>query len=493
MRPEALKPWMPLLALLGLMALLRLPSLDLPLDRDEGEYATLAQQWAAPGQCLPYRDLMEVKPPLAPALYALAFKLAGPARGPQLLSLRLLDLAWHLACLSLLYWLLLSLAGPWPAALGSLLWALGACHPQLQGFSANTESWACLPLLAALCLLLPRPAPSALRLALAGLALGLASLARQPMLAFLPALAWASGPGWRRSLKPGAWLLAGSLLAWALCLALFALQGGWPASGALLRCVWAYGASYAARPWPPALAPASRAGLALLWILGGLLPAALAGAIATRPAQRRAALALLLAGALACLPGGHFYPHYFLVPLLALALAAGLGFGALRKAWRALAAAGLLFFGAGFALAYAPLWRSHDAAEASLALYHVPAFSQAARAAQELQQQDPQAGRLWMWGSEPELYFLSGRRPACRFLYAYPFTGEAPAWPGGEQELLAALDDPAVSAVAVSQPLSLAGPGLGPRLAGRLNARFPRQVQVPGFTLGFKAPSAKVP
>jgi hypothetical protein len=237
----------------------------------------------------------------------------------------------------------------------------------------------------------------------------------------------------------------------------------------------------------------AKAGLLLLWALGGLLPAALAGALLVSPAQRRAAGALLLAGLLACLPGGHLYPHYFLVLLLPLALAAGLGTAALRKAWRALALLGLLFFGAAFALAYAPLWRARDAAEASLALYHVPAFTQAGQAAQALAQQDPQGGRLWMWGSEPELYFLSNRRPACRFLYAYPFTGEAPPWPGGERELLAALDDPAVTAVAVSQPLSQAGPGLGPLLARRLSARFPRQVQVPGFLLGFRAPAAKVP
>jgi len=491
MRAEAIKPWLPLLALLGLMALLRLPSLDLPLDRDEGEYATLAQQWAAPARALPYLDFMQVKPPLAPALYALAFKAAGPGLARQLHSLRLLDLLWHLASLSLLYGLLKSLAGPWAASLGGLLWALGACHPQLQGFSANTEAWASLPLLAALCLLMPKPAPKALRLALSGLALGLASLARQPMLAFLPALAWASGPSWRSRYKNGAWLLAGALAAWALCLAFFTLQGGWLASLALLRCVWAYGASYAAVP--RAIAPAAKAGLVLLWVLGGMLPAALAGAALARPAERRLAQLLLLAGALACLPGGHLYPHYFLVLLLCLALAAVIGFGALRGAWRWVAALGLLFFVAAFALAYAPLWRARDAASASQALYHVPAFSQAAQAAQALEQQDPKGGRLWMWGSEPELFFLSGRRPACRFLYSYPFTGEAPAWPGGEQELLAALDDPAVSAVAVSQPLSQAGPSLGPLLARRLSARFPRQVQVPGFILGFKAPALKVP
>jgi hypothetical protein len=489
MRLEALKPWLLLLGLLGLLALLRLPGLGLPLDRDEGEYATLAQQWGRVGGGLPYLDYMQVKPPLAPALYAAAFQMAGP----RLLALRRLDLAWHLAGLALLFWLLFAWSGLWAAGLGGLLWLLGSCHPQLQGFSANTESWASLPLLAAFCLLWLRPAPGTARLALAGLALGLASLARQPMLVFLPALAWACGQDGRSRLRALAPLAAGTLAAWALALALFALQGGPAAALALLHCVWGYGLAYASASAPQALGPARAAAPALAWVLGGLLPAALAGAWAAGPGPRRALAPLLLAGLLACLPGGRFYPHYFLVLLLPLALAAGPGLLALRGPLRALASLGLLFFCAAFALAYAPLWRAQTGAEASLALYHVPQFGQAEGAALALAQQDPGGGRLWMWGSEPELYFLSGRRPACRFLYAYPFTGEAPAWPGGSAELLAALDDPRVSAVAVAQPLSLAGPRLGPQLAQRLGARFPRQVSVPGFTLGFKPLLSKVP
>ena len=59
-----------LLAAAVLASLLaRMGSLNLPLDRDEGEYATLAMAWLQ-GHGIPYRDFLEQKPPLAVLLYA---------------------------------------------------------------------------------------------------------------------------------------------------------------------------------------------------------------------------------------------------------------------------------------------------------------------------------------------------------------------------------------------------------------------------------------
>jgi len=44
----------------------------LALDRDEGEYATLAWAWMQ-GLGIPYRDFLEQKPPLAPCYAAASF------------------------------------------------------------------------------------------------------------------------------------------------------------------------------------------------------------------------------------------------------------------------------------------------------------------------------------------------------------------------------------------------------------------------------------
>src|ERR1700677_3188567 len=80
--------------------LLRLPSLNLLLDRDEGEYATLAWLWRS-GAGLPYRDWLEQKPPLAIAMNALAQAF----RGDGVLGLRLLSLAWIVATVLGLFFL----------------------------------------------------------------------------------------------------------------------------------------------------------------------------------------------------------------------------------------------------------------------------------------------------------------------------------------------------------------------------------------------------
>jgi len=53
---------------------------------------------------------------------------------------------------------------------------------------------------------------------------------------------------------------------------------------------------------------------------------------------------------------------------------------------------------------------------------------------------------------------LSQRRPATRFLFHYPFTGEAPPWPGGEDDILKAMEDPATSAVLVCAQRDRADP-----------------------------------
>ena len=59
-----------LLALIILTAALHLPLLDIPLERDEGEYAYIA--WRLGHNELPYRDWVDQKPPAVFYLYRFA-------------------------------------------------------------------------------------------------------------------------------------------------------------------------------------------------------------------------------------------------------------------------------------------------------------------------------------------------------------------------------------------------------------------------------------
>ena len=100
------------------------------------------------------------------------------------------------------------------------------------------------------------------------------------------------------------------------------------------------------------------------------------------------------------------------------------------------------------------LWTAKDAPEKTLRLFHVETFAAAPQAADWINAQTPEGSRLWIWGSEAEIYFLSRRLPATRFLFNYPFSGEAPPWPGGDQQLkLTGSLDPQTQAVLLSESL----------------------------------------
>ncbi|HXC62954.1 MAG TPA: hypothetical protein VNZ67_01285, partial [bacterium] len=160
MRPP-LKAWRWGCGAALLAALLRLPALRLLLDRDEGEFATLAWLWRA-GKGTPYRDWIEQKPPLAllPHWLAQACFSADPVLG-----LRWISLAWSSATVLAAFGLVLALgrAGrlggrlrltpsrlTLAAGLGALLAALLANQVRSQAVAANTETWQTLPLVAAL-------------------------------------------------------------------------------------------------------------------------------------------------------------------------------------------------------------------------------------------------------------------------------------------------------------------------------------------------------
>src|SRR4030095_5884077 len=67
--------WLGALGVLVLATMLRAPVASLPLERDEGEYAYIAQRWMAGD--VPYRDVFDQKPPGIFAFYAAAFALGG--------------------------------------------------------------------------------------------------------------------------------------------------------------------------------------------------------------------------------------------------------------------------------------------------------------------------------------------------------------------------------------------------------------------------------
>jgi hypothetical protein len=473
-------------------ALLRWPSLDLPLDRDEGEYATLAWLWQD-GHGLPYRDWLQQKPPAAIGINAVAQSLFSDG----VLGLRWVSLLWTaFTVLALGLWMLRmarrqALAGPDAAAaalraawLAGLLAAFLLSSSRTQSIGANTEAWLILPLIAALSLAFGG-APSPARWLAAGAFVGVASLFKQPVLAGVLILPWAVRPGAGRLLGAVAWTTAGALLPWALVIALFAPQGG---ALALLECTWAYNQGYLLQGLDDAWRRAFGLGRWLAPELGAPAFLAVLGWRRLGPGPWRRALGAWLGLSALLLVSGRFYPHYtigLLAPLAALAALAWTGL--LGRGQRALRAGLLLLAAGGWAYSNGALWSAQDGGERSFQVFGISHFAAAPAAAGLIQRSSTPDKPIFIWGDEPQLYYLSRRVPASRFLYSYPFTGEAPPWPDGARQLRASLHSPWVGAVVLAKPLDARDP-LQMEILDVFQSRFEPDHSVPPYIIGRPLP-----
>lgn len=465
-------------------AALRAPSLSLPLDRDEGEYASLAWLWSS-GQGLPYRDWVEQKPPAGIGVNAVAQAVfADGVRGLRWVSL--LWTALTVLALGLLVLGLLRRCASDPsgalraAALAGLLAALLLSSARTQSLAANTEAWVSLPLIAALWLCFVAEGGWA-RYAAAGLLLGIASLFKQPLLAGALILPLAAAAAGRRSWACAA-SLAAALMPWFALVLSFALRG---AADDLLYCTWGYNGAYISGAWAAAWAPGLGLARRLLPELGGSALLAAWGwhRLGAGP-LRRAMGAWLGVALILLLASPRFYPHYAIGLLAPVAALAGLAFAGPSNAWVRWGRGGILALALlGWGVCNAPLWSAPDGAARSRLIYGLDNFAQAPKAAEWIRNHSRPQQRLFVWGDEAELYYLSQRAPASRFLFTYPFTGEAPPWLHGADDLRRGLHAPGVGVAVLAKPLDPNDP-LQAEIMMTLSARFDGDASVPPYILG---------
>src|SRR2546423_9148336 len=130
-----------LLAVVLATTLVRLPLLNIPFERDEGEYAYIA--WRMDYGEVPYKDWVDQKPPAIFWLYRLAFALPlAPIAGVHLTAL-----LWSAASACALFYLARRFMEPLPAGLSAVLFSVLLADPMIDGVSANTELFMLLPLL----------------------------------------------------------------------------------------------------------------------------------------------------------------------------------------------------------------------------------------------------------------------------------------------------------------------------------------------------------
>jgi hypothetical protein len=423
-------------AIAALVVAIRAPLWDLPLERDEGEYAYIA--WRMGHGEMPYRDAFDQKPPGVFLAYRLA--LALPVEDPVAAIRALAALFSAASSLALYAWLrgLLGPAGVPAASWAALLLGFLSADPMIQGPIANSELFM-LPGILAAAALLPRAWAQPPRAAwLAGVAvgvlLGVATTMKQVAIVnvplFVAVVAWraARGERARRLARFTAAFTLGGLLVWGPLL-LWLWWGGALAAG--LDAFLLHNLAYAGAP-----TLADRVA-ALRVHAGPLLPTqaaawGLAGVGVVdllRKRDRFPGLFLVAFAACAALgvsASGRYYPHYFqqLLPAVA-AFAAMIAIaprGSRGRAVRlALPAAALV----PLAMTTFSFWRL-DPATAMARIYPGNPFEAMPAIAREIAAQSAPDERVFVFGSEPELLFYARRASASRYIHLFPlFAGDA--------------------------------------------------------------------
>lgn len=452
-----------------------------PPGRDQGLFLTLADG-VLRGKVL-YRDLWEHKPPGVVALYAAALA----AFGRSYAAIHLLQ-ALSAALTAVLIERLVrrETSSPSAALLSALLYVLYAAGLMFGAYwgTAQPEVFMDLPVIAAVTLLSRARdgggRPGALGLG-AGLAVGWCVLLKYSAapLAGLVLIGLAAGRSvrGRRTLLLLLGFAAGCVLPALAAAAVTAAAGAWED---FFRATVVFNAEHRRvatdsvwADWP---AKTLYAPLALLPVY---LAAALGAVLSVRPGAggQRADGARALAGAAAWLWilalaqvfwQGKFWAYHYHVVLLPSCLLAGVGLSRAvawlerrtdsRRTAVAVVATALLAAALPY-LQYLQQYDRHHAISAAwsgrVSLEQMEStynwgedyeFAQTRAVAAALARETSAEQRVFVWGFEPLVYFLSGREPASRFLYDYPlmprFSGVHPLY---ARQLLADLrrDPPA--------------------------------------------------
>ena len=395
---------------------MRIRLLDIPLERDEGEYA-YAGQLLLQG-VPPYAAVYSMKAPGIYGAYAAVMALAGET--PRGIHLGLL--AANLVSMLGLFLLGRRLAGPIAGAVAGASYGVMALSGSVLGFAAHATQFV-VPFVVFGLLLL-----TGSRFVLAGALFALACLMKQHAAPFVVfAVAWLAVDRWRRMgvLRFLAGFAAPIVIVWAA----LALAGVFPR-------YWFWNVTYAFR-YATSVSVAEGLGsliahLGMMWTLAGFAVLAAFGL------KHRFLAGLLAASFVAIIPGFYFRSHYFVQMLPAVALLAGAGAAAVESRFGTWASA--LAFALAAALLVgceAPYLFQEMPERISHRVYPGCPFVESAAVAEFLDSHTEPNERIAVLGSEPQIYFLARRRGVTGYVYAYGLMEEQPHALDMQRELAA--------------------------------------------------------
>jgi hypothetical protein len=415
----------------GLVIAIRIRLLGIPLERDEGEYA-YAGQLMLQG-IPPYKLAYNMKFPGTYAAYALIMSVFGQT----ILGIHLGLLLVNAATIALIFLLGRRLMNSTTGIVAAVAYAVLSVSPSVLGLAAHATHFVVLPVLGGTLLLLnesSRQRPG--RLFASGLLFGLSVLMKQPAIFFVPFGAiYLVSKDLERRLGPARILLrsfifgAGVIFPFALaCLLL------WRAG--VFDKFWFWAIDYA-RQYAGVI-PLNRAPYIFfesasdvlgtgwtLWILAGI--GAVAGLWNQRMRGRTAFLiGFLFFSALALCPGFYFRTHYFVLILPAVSLLVGTAICQLSDLLAdqiiVVRFMPLLLLCAALSLPILSdrkLFFALPPIEACQTIYPQSPFLESVRIAAYLREHTSPDDKIAVLGSEPEIYFYSGRHSATGYIYMY--------------------------------------------------------------------------
>jgi dolichyl-phosphate-mannose-protein mannosyltransferase len=417
-----------------LVVFARIRLLDVPLERDEGEYAYIGQQLLQGFP--PFSTAYTMKFPGTPLMYALMLALFGQTGQGIHLGFLLLNCATVL----LLYFLCKRLANDVAAITASGVYAVLSLSPSVFGFAAHATHFVVLSAVGgALVLLRALEKNRALYYFLSGILFGLSYLMKQPGIFFAAfgvtyaAVRLFDSPTLtgREKLSKLALLLFSTLLPLLVIMAWLSVAG-------VFGTFWFWTVQYAAKYgshiplslafavfWHNFLTVAD--GFSLLWIAAGLGVLVI---LFHRDLQKSRMFFALYAvfSFLSICPGFYFREHYFVTLLPAVSISAGIFFNYVSvKSVAFLKAPQLRFLGLGIFLVVAltgimnqkEYFTKDDPVIVSQKRYGHNPFSESPEIARFIEARSSPADKILVLGSEPQIYFYSKRLSATGHIYMY--------------------------------------------------------------------------
>jgi dolichyl-phosphate-mannose-protein mannosyltransferase len=426
---------------LVLVAWVRFRLAEVPLERDEGEYA-YAGQLILQG-IPPYREAYNMKFPGAYYAYALVMAVFGQTVAAIRWGLILVNAATAL----LVFAIARRGFGLFAGTVAAIAFSLLSLDLWIMGVFAHATHFVLLPALAGLLLLLrARARRGAFGIVAGSALLGIALLVKQHAFVFLPlgALTLIVGVSdevrQRKSWIPRdlGLLAAGAILPLVVTGVVFAAQG-------VLATFWSwtfdYAGAYVSEVPFRRFVPNLLAGLETvtratkpIWVAGavGLLALWLGG---WGRAAKVLLTALLVMSFVAIVPGLYFREHYFILLLPAVAILVGVAFETAAR-WierivpaavsRTLAAVAFAALIAVVSAGEGDFLFRMSPTELSRARYGSNPFPESAAIASYIRERTKPGDRIAVLGSEPQIYFLAGRRSATGYIYMYPLMEPQP-------------------------------------------------------------------